>query len=330
MKAIYIAWINYQRRAESMQNYFGYEIFYVATGHVSRRYKIGAYLLQCKRTLDILLRERPDVVWLQLPPNFLVHLLLLFRWISRRPIVVITDCHNAAFRRPWRLFPFTSFALNRGDLVLVHNRDVIGMAQRAGVLTERLRVLEDCVPSLATVEPAGNNAAMIVMPCSFHADEPIKAVLDAARQVPAATFVITGNRKKVESQGLIERAPANVVFPGFLPAEEFDRLLLGASAVLCLTTEEGIQLSAASEAIAAGRPMILSDTRLLRELFGEGAIFVDNSASSIAAACRNAIEHGQKHSEAVRALGQRRMSRWLSAAAPIRARIAGGGEPLRA
>ena len=119
------------------------------------------------------------------------------------------------------------------------------------------------------------------MPCSFHADEPIEAVLQAARQFESATFVITGNHLRLKDRSLIERASPNVVFPGFLPLREFDQLLLRASAVLCLTTQDGIQLSAVSEAIGAGRPMIISDTKLLRDLFGQAGIFVDNNANSI-------------------------------------------------
>ena len=121
-RSIYIAWVNYQRRAESMQAYFGYDLFYVSAKHLSPACKFLSYLLRAKTTMQIVLRERPDVVWLQLPPTFLMHLLILLRFVTRRKMKIVADCHNAALRAPWNGVPLTSRLLNRANLVLVHNR----------------------------------------------------------------------------------------------------------------------------------------------------------------------------------------------------------------
>jgi glycosyltransferase involved in cell wall biosynthesis len=323
-RSIYVAWVNYQRRAESMQAYFGYDLFYVSAKHLSPAWKFLSYLLRAKTTLQIIHKERPDVVWLQLPPTFLMHLLILYRFVTRRKMKLVADCHNAALRAPWIGVPLTSRLLNRANLVLVHNPDVVTAAHGFGVRDRGLRVLGDCVPTLPPEEAAKEPHAKptIVMPCSFHPDEPIEAVLQAARQLESATFVITGNHLRLKDRSLVERASANVVFPGFMPLREFDQLLLRASAVLCLTTQDGIQLSAVSEAIGAGRPMIISDTKLLRDLFGPAGIFVDNSAASILQGCRTALAREGEYAAAARTMRTRRIEHWLTEAEPVRVRLA--------
>lgn len=323
-RSIYIAWVNYQRRAESMQAYFGYDLFYVSAKHLSPAWKFLSYLLRAKTTLQIIHKERPDVVWLQLPPTFLMHLLILFRFVTRRKMKIVADCHNAALRAPWTGVPLTSRLLNQANLVLVHNPDVVAAAHGFGVRDRSVRVLGDCVPTLPAEEIGSERPAKptFVMPCSFHADEPIEAVLQAARQLESATFIITGNHLRLKDRSLIARASQNVVFPGFLPLREFDQLLLRASAVLCLTTQDGIQLSAVSEAIGAGRPMIISDTKLLRDLFGQAGIFVDNDADSILQGCRTALARQSEYAAAARTMRARRMEHWLTEAEPVRVGLA--------
>jgi glycosyltransferase involved in cell wall biosynthesis len=323
-RSIYIAWVNYQRRAESMQAYFGYDLFYVSSHHLSPGWKFLSYLLRARATLRIIREERPDVVWLQLPPTFLLHLLIVFRFVTRRKMKIVADCHNAALRAPWNAVPFTSWLLNRASLVLVHNPDVVAAARQLGVRDGKVDVLGDSVPKLPAedVDAEQQPRPTFVMPCSFHADEPIEAVLQAAQQLQSATFVITGNHVRLKNRALLARASENVVFSGFLPLREFDRLLLRASAVLCLTTQDGIQLSAVSEAIGAGRPMIISDTKLLRSLFGPAGIFVDNSVASILQGCHTALARQGEYSAAARTMRTRRMERWFEEAEPVRLRLA--------
>jgi glycosyltransferase involved in cell wall biosynthesis len=94
--------------------------------------------------------------------------------------------------------------------------------------------------------------------------------------------------------------------------------------VLCLTTEDGVQLSSAAEALAAGKPMIMSDTSLLRELFQPAGIFVDNTAVSIAAACQDAVAHYLDHATASERLREKMAAEWPVEAAVVRSLITGG------
>jgi glycosyltransferase involved in cell wall biosynthesis len=325
MKQIYIAWIGFQRRAESMSGFFGFDMHYIDSRSQARRYKLFSYLSQARRMLALLRRTRADVVWVQSPPAFVLHIALVYKALFDRRVRLVADLHNAALRPPWSAFPLNRFALNRADVVLVHNRQVVPAAKRIGIAPARLLVLRDRVPVLrGGTRPleAGDAGTTIVMPCSFHADEPVGEVLKAAARCPSLTFVITGNLRRARANGLTAAAPPNVTFPGFLATEEFDRLLRRAAAVLCLTTEDGVQLSSAAEALAAGKPMIMSDTSLLRELFAPAGIFVDNGADSIAAACREAVARYADHAAASVRLRDRMAGEWPGEAEAVRRAIA--------
>ena len=95
--------------------------------------RIRGAKIQEERPIRVLFNERPDVVWLQLPPTFLMHLLLLFRVLVRRRMKVVADCHNAALRAPWSVIPLSRRLLNWANLVLVHNHDIVPAARDLGV-----------------------------------------------------------------------------------------------------------------------------------------------------------------------------------------------------
>ena len=81
--------------------------------------------------------------------------------------------------------------------------------------------------------------------------------------------------------------------------------------MLGLTIYDGIQLSVASEALGAGKPMVLSDTTTLKKLFYQGSVFVDSSsAQSIAKGCLQALDQRYTLAEEVRELSMIRAVQW--------------------
>jgi len=88
--------------------------------------------------------------------------------------------------------------------------------------------------------------------------------------------------------------------------------------VMGLTKLEGVQLSVANEAVGICKPMVLSDTKTLREIFSKGAIYVDSlKPISIAQGCREAV---LRKAEMIQEVTNLRMSRekdWLNRASQI-------------
>jgi len=323
-KQIFVAWINFQRRAESMQSFFGYSLHYIPSPVSKAWQKPGGYLLQAWRTARLIAREKPDVVWIQMPPTFLLHWLELVRRLGGHDFKVVADCHNRVFRPPWSRLPGLVGRLNACTVVLAHNSEVAETAHAMGVDPARLVVFETRPAQLTRPAdlPPRPVTPEILVPCSFNPDEPIAALIAAARAAPEIRFLVTGNITKAEARGFTKDVPENLHFTGFLGKAEYERLLFTSAAVLGLTELEGIQLSVANEAVGAGKAMVLSDTAILRDLFGSAALFAKNDAAALAAACREAVARAGELDERSATLCKAREARWRNQAKQVIARIA--------
>lgn len=318
---VFVAWTDFQRRQLSMQKTFGFTTKFMGLPSTNLVAKFSCYVRYALATLAILVVNRPRIVWVQLPPMPLLMVVLAYKSIFNHGLVVVADCHNGVFRPPWSTWPGFRKLLGSCDLILVHNQTVAREADLLGVKFRKLCVLEDCP---ATITEDGMRKPhfkhpLVLFPAGFAKDEPIKEVMEAARRMPDVTFVLTGRLDRARANHDLSGIPDNLKLTGFLPAGEFNAILMEADIVLALTTVEGIQLSACNEAIGAGKPMVLSDTFLLRELFGAAAVFVRNEAGAIAGGLSLALQQSQALAEQVRTLRCHRTEEWLNnQAAPVR------------
>jgi glycosyltransferase involved in cell wall biosynthesis len=129
---------------------------------------------------------------------------------------------------------------------------------------------------------------VVVFPSSGGADEPLQALVQAARLLRGeATVVITGRQP-----GL--RGELDVVLPGYLTDQDYAALLRRADVVLALTTREATMQRAGYEALELGRPLVCSDTAVLREAFHDAAVFTGSGAEEIAEAVRLALHDSER------------------------------------
>lgn len=298
-KRLWVAWER-QRRSLEMAPSFGCRLEVVDLHGA-----FGRYARSLTRTLALVLRERPSVLFVQNPSMVLAAFACVIGPVLRIPVVV--DRHTtfligkdvtATFRRRlfWMLHRFT---LRRAALTIVTNAALAEMVSAGG---GRPAVLPDRIPALRpTSRYPTADAACVVFPASYGKDEPLEAVLDACRQLPDGVHVyITGNYRKHDSN-LPERAPGNVTFTGFLSDEDYVNLLFSADAVLALTTAESCMLCACYEALGAGKALIASDTSALRDYF-DRAIFVQNRPESIARGIREFVDNRDRCSADSRAM----------------------------
>lgn len=279
---IYFAWTGFQRRQVSMAEYCGFEtIFLPVERSAGKLKKILTYLCHGWRTFATLVQSRPSVVWIQVPQVPLMWVAIFYRSLFHRDVVVIADCHNSMFRPPWSRMFFGISMLSRCNMVLTHNNAVTEIAAQLGVDRSRLMVVEDPPAHFPRVghfrEADGIPRPWFVFPASFAEDEPIAELLDAAGMAPEISVLITGNVYKSAISKLVDIAPANVRFLGYLSREDFEALVLDCDAIIAFTRFDGIQLSVCGEAVGAAKPMLISDTRILRKLFPIGTVFVDSS-----------------------------------------------------
>jgi glycosyltransferase involved in cell wall biosynthesis len=317
---LYLAWTGFQRRAVSMQEILGFDLHHLPPLQESRWLRPLDYLAQARDTVKLVRSGAYDTIWVQTPPTFLVHLLLALR--SRTPFRLITDCHHGALLPPWSRIPGAISLLNRCDVVLMHNSETLEQAAGMGVNRDRMVVLEDPPPpdfragaGAPGVVPEG---PYVLVPCSFKYDEPIPMLMETARAMPELRFLVTGSLKRAEAQGFTAGPPGNVTFTGFLDLADYDALLANATVVLGLTTEEGVQLSVANEALGAGRALVLSDTRVLRAMFGAAALLSANTPAALADTLRTACARREQLQEASRALRDQRLAAWSGLIPDIR------------
>jgi len=317
-KSIFIIWHNYQSRVENMQSYFKYNIFYI---NKRNKFKLVEYFVNFFKTLKLLFIEKPNVVWIQLPPTPLLYTLCVYKCLNK-DVVIISDCHNGMLRKPWINTPFAKTLINRlSTIILVHNDVVFERNVKKGFLnSNKSYVLEDLYPTRDLSRLSNKNTTkknkFIIFPASFNDDEPIEEIIQCADLLPDVNFYITGSKKKFEAKfkHYIKSLPTNFIVVGWLEEDEYFRLLKNANVVLGLTKYDDIQLSVANEAVGFEKAMVLSDTITLKKLFHKGAIYSKNNALSLSKAITYAIDNQQELEQQTKSLKLERLKGWYNQA----------------
>jgi glycosyltransferase involved in cell wall biosynthesis len=265
------------------------------------------YWKQARRTAAILAAERPEVVFVMTPPLFAAVPAFWYAW--RHGARVALDAHSAAFLHPrWRWFQWLQrWMCRRAATTLVHNDHIQRIVEAAG---GRATLVPDVPVIFAEREhferPATFTVAVV---CSFNYDEPLPAIIDAARSLPDVRFFVTGNPKHLDPT-LKASMPANMALTGFLSTGAYGDLISRSDAVLTLTTRDHTMLRGAYEAIYQGTPVIVSNWQLLREAFPDGAVHVENTPIAIAGGIRDAKARYVELKAGAARMASRKLDAW--------------------
>jgi glycosyltransferase involved in cell wall biosynthesis len=249
------------------------------------RYLLGAVLTACE-----LVRLDPRSVVATNPPA--LPGLIALAWSRLRGVPFALDSHPGSFgrqgdRASGHLMPVHRFLARRAAVSLVTTdewvRVVRGWGGEATVLHEAPGDWQLAAPP--PERPARRPLVCVVS--RFAGDEPVGAAVAAARRMPAADFMVTGRLADLTGE-LAAAAPGNVTFVGFLEPPAYRTLLSRADVVATLTSEPTSVMRAAYEAVYAGKPLVVSDWPVARELFPH-AVHVRNTPSSIAAGVAEAL-----------------------------------------
>lgn len=301
-----VAWFGH-RRLESITARLGIPCHVLK----SRRHRVLRYCVLAARTLRLVARERPRFLLVQNPSIASAILCALLRRVFG--FVLVIDAHNEAvvpYNHPGPVVRrLAAWLLRTADVTIVTNGALARIVAEAG---GRPFELYDPIPvppdGAATVPVVPRRVAVI---STYAADEPLQEIIAAARLLQGADVEIriTGR----PSQAFLARAgdvPANVVLTGFLVEAEYWALLASAAIVVDLTRMPSCLVCGAYEALALGRPMLLTDDEAGRALFGEAALFTDNVPESIAAQIVALIERQAEFEPAARRLAARLSSEW--------------------
>jgi len=161
----------------------------------------------------------------------------------------------------------------------------------------------------------------VVLIATFAPDEPIAEVLEAVRGVEVELYV-TGDHRKLDG-AVAARAPGNVRFTGFLDELDYWSLLRAADAIVDLTLMDDCLVCGSYEALALGKPMLLSNNSATVELFGDSAVFTNNTVADI----RGALERLRLEQVRLRAAAEGKRSElvylWTGSARALGDLVAG-------
>lgn len=282
LKRIWITWEN-QRRNRELSQAFRAELFELAAiDKIENPFK--KYIYGIIKTLNILFKEKPKLVFCQNPSIVLSFVLVLIRHLFQ--IKLCVDAHNAGLfpteARSSLLMRLSRFIQRRADLVFVTNQALREHVEENGGNAFVLQDKIPCIPLRKRTKKLAGKVSFLFI-CSYADDEPFEMVFDAAASLPHDICIyVTGNykRKQINPSDL----PANVILTGFIPMSEFEELLCSVDATIDLTSRENCLVCGAYESVAVGKPMVLSDTSALREYFSAGAVYTQHSVDSICSA----------------------------------------------
>jgi glycosyltransferase involved in cell wall biosynthesis len=229
------------------------------------------YLRQVANTVRAILGNKPKLVIAELPQGPLLLLLSILKFILKFKLVV--DVHTAfLIYDDWKGVllnkPFTPL-LQSADLIIVHNSEIFKLLPKH--LTKRAILVYDPPRKLIKSQDEGD---YILLPASWRSDEPLEYILEEflAANIKAP-LVVTGDYKRREHLYHKYRNAPHIVFTGYLSNEEYLTILSRAKAVIVTTTREYTLLSAGWEAIYAEKIAIVSETKTLKNLFRDTAIY---------------------------------------------------------
>lgn len=265
-------------------------------------------------TLRLLRRRKPEILFVQNPSLALTLLVILTRRLFGYYLVV--DAHNEGVRPYHRsgvlVRWLTRCVLKGADVTIVTNTALVKDVTNAG---GRALVLPDWLPEPPhplkheVTEPA----AHVVVIATFWGDEPIAAIIEAAATMPEVRFAFTGDARRFVDAG--NKLPPNVRLTGFLPDAAYWQLLAQAVVACDLTLKQDCLVCGAYEALALGKPMVLSDNEATREIFGPAAVLTGSAPEEIARAVSTAIEQCERLEANARDLREAFRMTWQTQAA---------------
>ncbi len=308
-KPIWITWES-QRRNREIAKRIGADLYewdqIDRINNPIRKYTYGLF-----KTVILLLKVKPNIVFCQNPSI----ILSLFVCISAKlfPFEAVVDAHNAGLfpleGRSKILMGISKLTQKLAFLTIVTNEALKVRVQKNGGTAF---VLPDPIPEFAEIGKTyslGHSFNTLFI-CSFAEDEPYENVFEAADILNDSYHIyVTGNYKK-KFDYPPARLAGNITLLGFVPETEFTRFLHSVDITIDLTNRENCLVCGAYESVAAEKPMIISDTKSLRDYFDKGAVYTDNSADSIAQSIKIAKDNYSRLKEEIRVLKTAKQAIW--------------------
>lgn len=251
----------------------------------------GRTLWRFLSEIELSLRHFFDHAVLLFPNYFAVPL----PWSRAKSVVVVHDLqfkYYPGFQSIWkRLILEFSYRLAQrraAGVIFISEATQSDFVKFYGPPTRSAVILTPI--EVARTSPSSDSASKYVGApyaiANFHSypHKNLEKVFETFRRLRSVTpqlkLIVTGRQPK--QSDLISKVglePESVVFTGFIDKQEVLNLIAGAEFFISMSLFEGFNMSAA-EAAKLGRPLLLSDIAVHRELFGGYAFLADPAATS--------------------------------------------------
>ena len=305
----FLAWGAVAGRSEEIAGAIGGEArCFFPLGSSRRPPVLVRYVLSAIGTVAYLLRRRPRVVVVTNPPIFAA--LIAYGCARVIGASVVMDSHPGGFgvqgdRVAARLQRLHRWMVGRVALVMVTDET---WSEKVRSWGGTATVVHEAPADWDCPAPERHQRPRVLAVGRFAADEPIAAVLEAARRLPECDFALTGAVASCPTK-LRESVPDNVTLVGFLDPAQYRAAVADTDVVLTLTTEPTSVMRAAYEAVYARRPVVVSDWPVARALFPH-AVPTVNDQGAIARAIGSLLADYERHAGSVEEARRLQLERW--------------------
>lgn len=293
-KRIFLVWAKTARRATTLAQFFDAELIILPLSRKQLFFRLIRYAILAIRTLLLLNRIKPDLIFAQCPPlQILLPVYIYTAWQGGKYLI---DAHSGAFIGKGIHFPlylrWFKFFAQKAIMTIVPNEEIASKFTIGRGL--RYFILEDGIPDLPVrryPEPSPQeHSKSVAVICGFGADEPIEEVIKVAKLLPDTHFYITGDLPRNQAKAKKRSPVPNLTFTGFLAEPDYIKLLNQADLIMVLTNRPATILCGAYEGLGLQKPLVLSHTLTLQQYFPRGAVFVPNTAFAIAQGVKKAFD----------------------------------------
>lgn len=284
---MWLTW-HYQARSRNLAKALNVPIYeYFVNDNLFQR-----HFLSSLWTIKVLFTKRPDKIIIQC--SFLLLLIVsLYKIFRHNKVILIVDCHTKALRRKapgilnYIFWPLKKFSFRFADMTIISNSDLIKDIKE---LHNEFLILPDKIPEEIVNSDFKQASKYCVYISSFAIDEPFEEILEVSKLLENSVKIFWTGKYPDQVKDLKPLYP-NIEFTGYVPFDYYYNLLGNADCILALTTEEDCLQSGAYEALGLEIPMVVSDTKALRNFFKDTAIYTNHYPENIAESILKAINN---------------------------------------
>ncbi|MEN6571521.1 MAG: glycosyltransferase [Anaerolineaceae bacterium] len=239
------------------------------------------YPLMWVKTWWLMSKQKPSAILVINTPVFAPLCVYLYCRLAGIPYAMNVHGHTLGGRRWGWSVPLQRFLARRAAVNLVGTteyQNILNSWHAKTLFLEEPPIIIPAATGDLTDRPVDFEVTVV---STFAGDEPLEPVLEAARMTPDVHYSILGDVRLAKRE-LLDSAPVNVTFTGYLKGNAYWDQLRSSQAVMVLTTNPYSLVAGGSEGLYCGIPLILSRQPALVDYFTRGAVFVEHTPESLA------------------------------------------------